>query len=188
MNSKNHRKVIRKGKEVDILSYDREMSTTFNSYTEEDFVLYKTLMRHVGGIKVVAFELFKHENGYTDSSKRKVIVKNKETEETEELLIPVKETFFSREGIGIRTSYEYKVGLALNYNHKQKSKSTNNTALIISLIDKLAEKRQKQKDKANLNVSRWLISKDDPIKQRFTEKEFAPIKKTLNSLNSGNEY
>ena len=96
----------------------------------------------VGKMAQVMYEQFAKENGYvckeitSDRNSKQAI------QETEELLIPVKETFFSREGIGIRTSYEYKVGLALNYNHKQKSKSTNNTALIISLIDKLAEKRQ----------------------------------------------
>lgn len=188
MDSKNHRKIIRKGKEVDILSYDRDMSTTFNTYSEEEIIQYKTLMRHVGGANIVAFELFKHENGYTDGSKRKVIVKDKETQETEELLIPVKETFFSREGIAIRKAYTHKVMLALNFNHKERNKSINNTALIVSLIDKLAEKRQRQKDKANMNVSRWLVSKDDPIANKFNERQFAPIKRTLNSLNSGTDY
>ena len=32
------------------------------------------------------------------------------------------------------------------------------------------------------------IYKDDMIKNKFTNKEFAPIRKTLNSINSGKNY
>lgn len=188
MAGQGYRRVIKSGREVDVLMYDRDLSTTFNTYSEEEIIQYKTLMRHVGGCKVIAFELFKHENGYKETSKRKIIVKDKETGEIEEIWMPIKEVFFGREGVVIRSTYQHKVMLALNIHHKERNKSNNNTSLIVRFIDKMAEKRQRQKDKSNMNVSRWLVSKDDPLKKKFSDRDFAPIKKTLNLLNSGKDY
>jgi len=138
------RKIIKNGKEVDILRYDREMATTFNTYSEEEMIQYKTLMRHVGGCRVIAFELFKYENGYKENSKRKIIVKNKDTGETEEIWLPIKDVFFGKEGIALRKAYQHKVMLTLNLNQKERVKSINNTTLIVKFIDRLAQKRQRQ--------------------------------------------
>lgn len=175
-----YKKIIRNNKEVDIIGYDRDVETTFNTYSVEEIRQYKTLMRHVGGCVMVAYELFKKDNGYKETSVRAVKDKDGNT-----IYLPIKEVFFSKEyGGALRGSYMQMVNKALNYNHKQRKKDASKTQPVVVIINKLAGMREREKNRANLKVNSFIINRKLPIERDFNDKDIAGIKKTLNSITS----
>jgi hypothetical protein len=57
------------GREYEYVTYDREQKATFNSYSQTELTAFRTLMKSVGGVQEVAYELYKLVNSFTESSK-----------------------------------------------------------------------------------------------------------------------
>lgn len=63
------KRIGKNGVEYEYIAYDRDAKATFLEYSAEQLIELRTLMRHVGGIKKVAFELYKQENGLSELQK-----------------------------------------------------------------------------------------------------------------------
>jgi hypothetical protein len=160
------------------LLYDRNLEISFNKFTKEEIIEFKTLMRHVGGINAVAFELFKEDNGYINSSKRPV----KSGEEV--IYVPVKEFFYSKEGKQVKVTYRHKVCRALNYNLMKGNNSGLRTVEVVKLINKLATYKEQNKERAGMRVSKFIVNKNQPAVNPEKDEAFIEIKETLNSITS----
>lgn len=57
------------GREYEYVTYDREQKATFNSYSENELVAFRTLMKSVGGVQEVAYELYKLVNSFKETTK-----------------------------------------------------------------------------------------------------------------------
>jgi len=55
------------GKEYEYVAYDRDITATFNVYSIDELKAFRTLMKQVGGIGAVAYELYKHDHGYRNT-------------------------------------------------------------------------------------------------------------------------
>lgn len=57
------------GREYEYVTYDREQKATFNTYSEKELVAFRTLMKSVGGVQEVAYELYKLVNSFNETTK-----------------------------------------------------------------------------------------------------------------------
>jgi len=135
-----------------------------------------------GGCVMVAYELFKKDNGYKETSVRAVKDQDGNT-----VYLPIKEVFFGKQGGVLRGTYMQTVNKALNYNHKQRKKDYSKTQPVVVIINKLAGMRQREKDRVNLKVNSFIINRKLPIERDFNEKEINSIKKTINTITSGSK-
>ena len=166
-------------KAINVLMYDRDAEISFHRYTDEEIIEFKTLMRHVGGVSIVAFELFKEDNGYTQKSKRPIKIGD------EVISMPIREFFFGQEGGSVRSTYKQKVFASLNAINMQGTKSTLRTVDVVRLINKLASQKEIKKARTGMGVSRFIVSKNDQIIDKPKEEVIITIKETLNNIKGG---
>lgn len=166
-------------KAINVLMYDRDAEISFHRYTDEEIIEFKTLMRHVGGASAVAFELFKIDNGYVQTSKRPV----KSGDEV--INMPVKEFFFSKDGSSVASTYRQKVRAALNSKNLQGNNSNLRTSDVVRLINKLAMQKELKKTHTGMRVSRFIVKRNDPVVDKNKDEAILAIKDTLNEMTGG---
>lgn len=174
------------GKEYEYVAYDRDITATFNAYSIEELKAFRTLMRQVGGIGAVAFELYKHDHGYrntqqtnmwyhtikitSDGDKIQILTteelanmkyhnKNMEYEElSKDIRITSIRDYF-KHSPKKKSSYKQRVNKALNY----KNGGNKDTFTIVKLLNKMANGLHVKKKNQFVSVDKWLIGKDEKI-------------------------
>lgn len=168
-------------RELEVITYDRDAETTFNSYSPEEIIHLKTLMRHVGGSSAVGYEMFKQENGYTDGSKRLVIVTDKDGNPTgEQVYKPIREIW--KESPKLRGAYTHRIMVSLHMESKNRSKSRNITHEVAVIINKLSERKQRHKDKVLMKGVKFIASAKDSPKNPVDINDRIAIKNAVESI------
>jgi len=181
------KKVIRKikgqVKEIEILTYDRDADTTFNHYTEEEIIQIKTLIRHIGGYNAVCYELFKKENGYTDTSKRLVVVKDKDGNPTDEKIYkPILEVW--NESYRLRMTYKQRLTTSLNIYSPKRSKTNHILHQIVQIVNAMATKREKEKKRTIFKGISFIKHVKDAPQHWIPNEDAVKMKQAVEGISS----
>lgn len=177
------RKINGQVKEVEVLTYDRDADTTFNHYTPEEIIQIKTLIRHVGGYKAVCYELFKKENGYTDSSKRLVVLTDKDGNPTDEKIYkPILEVW--NENYRLRMTYKQRLTTSLNIFSENRSKTNHILHQIVQIVNAMATKRDKEKKRTLFKGISFIKHVKDAPQHWIPNEDAVKMKQAVESITS----
>jgi|GEM_PF-1714445 len=194
----------RGGVSYSYLERDRNLTTSFNEYSDEELIQLRTLMYNIGGAGVVAYELYKLDNKLLDNTRtivefNTVSVNNSNNikiltrEEINNLIykdnntkIKILHTHVKEVSTRVRYekspllkhSYVKKVHISLN-----PKKTNKDTIKVIRIINRLANTLSTSKERNSIIVSNLLTPKKNEKITKVQEKEVEIIKKTKEIVN-----
>lgn len=199
--------IKRNGKNISTVHYDRNVTTSFKKLTFDELVVYRTLMRQVGGMKAVSYELYKQQYSLTDNTKVSItfftihLIKDEKDivlsadefglykhhnklvlDEDYTIVATDKRVITAKRqfqlSLPIRKSFINKVNISLNCNNP----ITKDTYEVIKILNKLARRLTTQKETQLVRVNNWLQPKEDKeVKQKHIAK-LVDIKNTIDNI------
>lgn len=172
--------------EYEFIDYERDQIATFNKFSVEEFQNIRTLMRHVGGVNVVAYELYKFDKKMNDTHRVHVafrtIINHADGDKTEVLTVDeynfrLWEHRQENDGqelnhtvvgddvrvMALKSYFERSPRLRKSYKHKVNMALNWNrgmnkdTKKVINLLDVIARRLHTKKENSKIKIERWLM-------------------------------